>query len=37
MGKVSDFLTKLKNIKHIELIAGAAVIVIVLVSYFSLA
>ncbi|MDE7463711.1 MAG: hypothetical protein K2M48_01665 [Clostridiales bacterium] len=37
MGKASDFLTKLKKIKHIGLIAGAVVIVIVLVSYFSLA
>lgn len=37
MGKLSNFFTKLKSIKHIELIAGAAVIVLVLVVYFSFA
>ncbi len=37
MGKASDLLAKLKSVKHIHLIAGAAVIVIVLVVYFSFA
>lgn len=37
MGKASDFLKKLKNLKHKEIIAGALVIAIVLIVYFSLA
>ena len=37
MGKISDFFARLKKVKHIELIVGAIVIVIVLAVYFSLA
>ncbi len=37
MGKAKELFAKLKNVKHIQLIAGAAVIVVVLVVYFSFA
>ncbi len=37
MGKMSEFFGKLKKVKHIEIIAGAAAIVLVLVVYFACA
>ncbi|MCH5165750.1 MAG: hypothetical protein J1G01_05055 [Clostridiales bacterium] len=35
MGKLSGFISRLKNIKHIEVIACGAVLVVVLLIYFS--
>ena len=37
MGKTSDFLKKLKNLKHKEIVAGVIVIAVVLIVYFSFA
>ncbi len=35
MGKLKDLFAKLKNVKHLEIIAGVTVLAVVLIIYFS--